>query len=50
MTYRMDVGLDAMIEHEKRHVRQAKRVVGNWTDFLTKIENRTKQRRLVHKK
>jgi len=27
MTYRMDVGLQALIEHEKRHVRQAKRVV-----------------------
>jgi DinB superfamily len=27
MTYRMDVGLAALIEHEKRHVRQAKRVV-----------------------
>ena len=27
MTYRMDVGLEAIIEHEKRHVRQAKRVV-----------------------
>src|SRR5262245_4706879 len=27
MTYRMDVGLEALIEHEKRHVRQAKRVV-----------------------
>jgi len=27
MTYRMDVGLKALIEHEKRHVRQAKRVV-----------------------
>lgn len=26
MTYRMDVGLTALIEHEKRHVRQAKRV------------------------
>jgi len=26
MTYRMDVGLQALIEHEKRHVRQAKRV------------------------
>jgi hypothetical protein len=27
MTYRMDVGLQALIEHEKRHVRQAKRVM-----------------------
>lgn len=27
MTYRMDVGLVALIEHEKRHVRQAKRVM-----------------------
>jgi hypothetical protein len=27
MTYRMDVGLQAVIEHEKRHVRQAKRVI-----------------------
>lgn len=27
MTYRMDVGLEAVIEHEKRHVRQAKRVL-----------------------
>lgn len=27
MTYRMDVGLQAVIEHEKRHVRQAKRVM-----------------------
>lgn len=27
MTYRMDVGLSALIEHEKRHVRQAKRVM-----------------------
>src|SRR4051812_23885935 len=27
MTYRMDVGLQAMIEHEKRHIRQAKRVI-----------------------
>lgn len=27
MTYRMDVGLTALIEHEKRHVRQAKRVM-----------------------
>jgi hypothetical protein len=27
MTYRMDVGLKAVIEHEKRHVRQAKRVI-----------------------
>jgi hypothetical protein len=27
MTYRMDVGLEAVIEHEKRHVRQAKRVI-----------------------
>lgn len=27
MTYRMDKGLDAVIEHEKRHVRQAKRVM-----------------------
>jgi hypothetical protein len=27
MTYRMDIGLRAVIEHEKRHVRQAKRVV-----------------------
>ena len=27
MTYRMDVGLQALIEHEKRHVRQAKRIV-----------------------
>jgi hypothetical protein len=27
MTYRMDVGLEALIEHEKRHVRQAKRVI-----------------------
>jgi hypothetical protein len=27
MTYRMDVGLQALIEHEKRHVRQAKRVL-----------------------
>jgi hypothetical protein len=26
MTYRMDTGLLAVIEHEKRHVRQAKRV------------------------
>jgi hypothetical protein len=29
MTYRMDVGLQALIEHEKRHVRQAKRVMEN---------------------
>ena len=27
MTYRMDVGLQAVIEHEKRHIRQAKRVM-----------------------
>ena len=27
MTYRMDKGLEAIIEHEKRHLRQAKRVV-----------------------
>jgi hypothetical protein len=27
MTYRMDIGLEALIEHEKRHVRQAKRVM-----------------------
>jgi len=27
MTYRMDVGLEALIEHEKRHMRQAKRVM-----------------------
>jgi hypothetical protein len=27
MTYKMNVGLEALIEHEKRHVRQAKRVV-----------------------
>jgi hypothetical protein len=27
MTYRMDVGLEALIEHERRHVRQAKRVM-----------------------
>jgi len=27
MTYRMDVGLEAIIEHEKRHVRQARRVI-----------------------
>ncbi|HEY2867401.1 MAG TPA: DinB family protein [Pyrinomonadaceae bacterium] len=27
MTYRMDVGLVAIVEHEKRHVRQAKRVM-----------------------
>ena len=27
MTYRMDTGLQAIIEHEKRHVRQAKRVI-----------------------
>lgn len=27
MTYRMDVGLQAVIEHEKRHFRQAKRVM-----------------------
>jgi hypothetical protein len=27
MTYRMDVGLKALIEHEERHVRQAKRVL-----------------------
>ena len=27
MTYRMDVGVVAIIEHEKRHVRQAKRVI-----------------------
>jgi uncharacterized damage-inducible protein DinB len=27
MTYRMDVGLEALIEHEERHVRQAKRVL-----------------------
>jgi hypothetical protein len=27
MTYRMDTGLAAVIEHEKRHVRQAKRVI-----------------------
>ena len=27
MTYRMDKGLEAIIEHEKRHVRQAKRVI-----------------------
>jgi hypothetical protein len=26
MTYRMDTGLQAIIEHEKRHLRQAKRV------------------------
>jgi hypothetical protein len=26
MTYKMSVGLQALIEHEKRHVRQAKRV------------------------
>ena len=27
MTYKMNVGLIALIEHEKRHVRQAKRVM-----------------------
>src|SRR4029079_5314150 len=27
MTYRLDKGLEAIIEHEKRHVRQAKRVI-----------------------
>jgi hypothetical protein len=27
MTYRMDVGLQALVEHEKRHLRQAKRVM-----------------------
>jgi len=27
MTYKMSVGLQALIEHEKRHVRQAKRVL-----------------------
>ena len=27
MTYRMDTGVQAIIEHEKRHVRQAKRVI-----------------------
>jgi hypothetical protein len=27
MTYRMDIGIQALIEHEKRHVRQAKRVM-----------------------
>jgi hypothetical protein len=27
MTYKMSVGLQALIEHEKRHVRQAKRVM-----------------------
>jgi len=27
MTYRMDTGLQAIIEHEKRHIRQAKRVI-----------------------
>lgn len=27
MTYRMDTGIEAIIEHEKRHVRQAKRVM-----------------------
>jgi hypothetical protein len=27
MTYRMDTGLLAIIEHEKRHIRQAKRVM-----------------------
>jgi hypothetical protein len=27
MTYRMDKGLEAVIEHEKRHIRQAKRVM-----------------------
>lgn len=27
MTYRMDTGLQAVIEHEKRHVRQAKRAM-----------------------
>jgi uncharacterized damage-inducible protein DinB len=27
MTYRMDTGLQAVIEHEKRHIRQAKRVM-----------------------
>ena len=26
MTYRMDIGLQALVEHEKRHIRQAKRV------------------------
>ena len=27
MTYRMDKGLEAVIEHERRHIRQAKRVM-----------------------
>jgi len=29
MTYRMDVGLQALIEHEKRHLRQARRVMAS---------------------
>jgi hypothetical protein len=37
MTYRMDVGLEAVIEHEKRHIRQAKRVVE--TSGFPKSEN-----------
>ena len=27
MTYRMDTGIQAVMEHEKRHIRQAKRVI-----------------------
>jgi hypothetical protein len=40
MTYRMDVGLQAVIEHEKRHLRQGKRVVES-TGFptSTKVES-----------
>jgi DinB family protein len=38
MTYRMDKGLEAVIEHEKRHIRQAKRV--KEMDGFPKIETK----------
>ena len=48
MTYRMDVGLEAVIEHEKRHVRQAKRVLA-MDGFPKGSEKQQEQQKRQHK-